>query len=163
MQVVVAFANGPLSLAGSTPDSDFPSIDSSPVSRPPIRAGIASCQLALLKRTLLFMIKVVSPRCSRSWGPSTGRCWPVGKPSSIGALPWAVEQDKSCPVTCLPGLTMRWIADFYPGDAKTDARDECIAMPHTLRAIDGEHETTAGFDATWPARPPGSRTGPTGF
>jgi len=63
-----------------------------------------------------------------------------------------------CPVAYLPGLTMRRIADLYPGEAKTDARDAFIiadaarAMPHTLRAIDGEDETIAelemivGFD-----------------
>jgi transposase len=53
---------------------------------------------------------------------------------------------------------MRRIADLYPGEAKTDAKDAFIiadaarAMPHTLRAIDGEDETIAelemivGFD-----------------
>lgn len=50
------------------------------------------------------------------------------------------------PVAHLPGLTMRRIADLYPGEAETDARDAFItadtarAMPHTLRAIDGEAE-----------------------
>lgn len=53
---------------------------------------------------------------------------------------------------------MRRIADLYPGEAKTDAKDALTiadaarAMPHTLRAIDGEDETIAelemivGFD-----------------
>lgn len=82
----------------------------------------------------------------------------VDQPASIGALPLAVARDTGCPVAYLPGLTMRRIADLYPGEAKTDARDAFIiadaarAMPHTLRAIDGEDETIAelemivGFD-----------------
>ena len=82
----------------------------------------------------------------------------VDQPASIGALPLAVARAMGCPVAYLPGLTMRRIADLYPGEAKTDARDAFIiadaarAMPHTLRAIDGEDETIAelemiaGFD-----------------
>ncbi len=82
----------------------------------------------------------------------------VDQPASIGALPLAVARNMGCPVAYLPGLTMRRIADLYPGEAKTDARDAFIiadaarAMPHTLRAIDGEDETIAelemivGFD-----------------
>lgn len=30
-----------------------------------------------------------------------------------------------CAVACLPGLAMWRIADLYPGEAKTDARDAC--------------------------------------
>jgi hypothetical protein len=77
----------------------------------------------------------------------------VGQPASIGALPVAVALDMGCPVAYLPGLTMRRIADLYPGEAKTDAKDAFIiagasrAMPHTLRAIDGEDETIA--DPSW--------------
>ena len=82
----------------------------------------------------------------------------VDQPASIGALPLAVARDAGCKVAYLPGLTMRRIADLYPGEAKTDARDAFIiadaarAMPHTLRAIDVEDETIAelemivGFD-----------------
>ncbi|GHE59064.1 insertion element IS110 uncharacterized 43.6 kDa protein [Streptomyces longispororuber] len=82
----------------------------------------------------------------------------VDQPASIGALPLAVARDMGCPVAYLPGLTMHRIADLYPGEAKTDAKDAFIiadaarAMPHTLRAIDGEDETIAelemivGFD-----------------
>ncbi|MFF5976957.1 IS110 family transposase [Streptomyces sp. NPDC012769] len=82
----------------------------------------------------------------------------VDQPASIRALPLAVARDMGCPVAYLPGLTMRRIADLYPGEANTDARDAFIitdasrAMPHTLRAIDGEDETSAelemivGFD-----------------
>lgn len=63
----------------------------------------------------------------------------VDQPASIGALPLAVARDMDCPVAYLPGLTMRRIADLYPGEAKTDAKDAFIiadaarAMPHTLR------------------------------
>ncbi|MFE3599033.1 IS110 family transposase [Streptomyces sp. NPDC059142] len=82
----------------------------------------------------------------------------VDQPASIGALPLAVARDAGCKVAYLPGLTMRRIADLYPGEAKTDARDSFIiadaarAMPHTLRALELEDETIAelemivGFD-----------------
>lgn len=82
----------------------------------------------------------------------------VDQPASIGALPLTVARATGCRVAYLPGLTMRRIADLYPGEAKTDAREAFIiadaarAMPHTLRAIDLEDETVAelemivGFD-----------------
>ncbi|CQR59427.1 Mobile element protein (plasmid) [Streptomyces leeuwenhoekii] len=82
----------------------------------------------------------------------------VDQPASIGALPLAVARDAGCQVAYLPGLTMRRIADLYPGEAKTDARDAFViadaarAMPHTLRAVDPADETVAelamiaGFD-----------------
>ncbi|WP_409467196.1 IS110 family transposase [Streptomyces sp. HC307] len=82
----------------------------------------------------------------------------VDQPASIGALPLTVARDAGCQVAYLPGLTMRRIADLYPGEAKTDARDAFIiadaarAMPHTLRTIELEDETVAelemivGFD-----------------
>ncbi|MGY4967583.1 IS110 family transposase, partial [Streptomyces sp. 900105245] len=82
----------------------------------------------------------------------------VDQPASIGALPLAVARNMGCPVAYLPGLTMRRIADLYPGEAKTDARDAFViadaarVMPHTLRSVDLEDETIAelemivGFD-----------------
>ena len=82
----------------------------------------------------------------------------VDQPASIGALPLAVARDAGCKVAYLPGLTMRRIADLYPGEAKTDARDAFIiadaarVMPHTLRSIELADETVAelemivGFD-----------------
>lgn len=82
----------------------------------------------------------------------------VDQPASIGALPLAVARDAGCRVAYLPGLTMRRIADLYPGEAKTDARDAFViadaarTMPHTLRAIELTDETVAelemivGFD-----------------
>ncbi|WP_069885800.1 IS110 family transposase [Streptomyces luteocolor] len=82
----------------------------------------------------------------------------VDQPASIGALPLAVARDMGCPVAYLPGLTMRRIADLYPGEAKTDARDAFViadaarAMPHTLHSVDLDDETIAelemivGFD-----------------
>ncbi|WP_435792397.1 IS110 family transposase [Actinacidiphila glaucinigra] len=82
----------------------------------------------------------------------------VDQPASIGALPLAVARDVGCRVAYLPGLTMRRIADLYPGEAKTDARDAYViadaarSMPHTLRAIEAADETVAelemltGFD-----------------
>lgn len=53
---------------------------------------------------------------------------------------------------------MRWIADLYPGESKTDARDAAIVAdaartrPHTLRDLAPDDETVAelnmlvGFD-----------------
>lgn len=82
----------------------------------------------------------------------------VDQPASVGALPLAVARDAGCRVAYLPGLTMRRIADLYPGEAKTDARDAYViadaarSMPHTLRAIEAADETVAelemltGFD-----------------
>ncbi|WP_030893473.1 IS110 family transposase, partial [Streptomyces varsoviensis] len=62
----------------------------------------------------------------------------VDQPASIGALPLTVARDAGCQVTYLPGLAMRRIADLYPGEAKTDAKDAAViadaarTMPHTL-------------------------------
>lgn len=82
----------------------------------------------------------------------------VDQPASIGALPLAVARAAGCRVGYLPGLTMRRIADLYPGEAKTDARDAYViadaarTMPHTLRSIELADETVAelemivGFD-----------------
>ena len=61
-------------------------------------------------------------------------------------------------VGCLPGLSMRRIADLSPGSAKTDKRDAAAiaqtatTMLHTLRAISTSDDDTAalsiptGFD-----------------
>ena len=65
----------------------------------------------------------------------------VDQPASIGALPVAVAQHRGITVTYLPGRTMRQVADTFPGEAKTDARDAWIiaeaarTMPHTIRAL----------------------------
>ncbi|MFJ9669159.1 IS110 family transposase [Streptomyces sp. NPDC101219] len=82
----------------------------------------------------------------------------VDQPASIGALPLTVARDAGCQVAYLPGLAMRRIADLYPGEAKTDAKDAAViadaarTMPHTLRTLDLTDEVTAeltmlvGFD-----------------
>ncbi|MDV9171025.1 IS110 family transposase [Streptomyces sp. W16] len=82
----------------------------------------------------------------------------VDQPASIGALPLTVARDAGCKVAYLPGLSMRRIADLYPGEAKTDARDAAViadaarTMPHTLRSLEATDEITAeltvlvGFD-----------------
>jgi transposase len=82
----------------------------------------------------------------------------VDQPASIGALPLAVARDAGALVAYLPSLAMRRIADLYPGSAKTDARDAFViadaarTMPHTLRDLRPDDETTAalslilGFD-----------------
>ena len=65
----------------------------------------------------------------------------VDQPATIGALAVAVAQHREIPVAYLPGLTMRRIADLYPGDAKTDEKDAFIiadaarSLPHTLRDL----------------------------
>ncbi|GHH75266.1 insertion element IS110 uncharacterized 43.6 kDa protein [Streptomyces sulfonofaciens] len=82
----------------------------------------------------------------------------VDQPASIGALPLTVARDAGCQVAYLPGLAMRRIADLYPGEAKTDAKDAAViadaarTMPHTLRSLELTGEVTAeltvlvGFD-----------------
>lgn len=82
----------------------------------------------------------------------------VDQPNTIGALPVTVARACGHDVAYLPGLSMRRIADLYPGQAKTDARDAHIiadaarTMPHTLRRVDIGDETLtelavlAGFD-----------------
>ena len=65
----------------------------------------------------------------------------VDQPATIGALAVAVAQHMGIPVAYLPGLTMRRIADLYPGDAKTDEKDAFIiadaarSLPHTFREL----------------------------
>ncbi|MCF6429271.1 IS110 family transposase, partial [Amycolatopsis tucumanensis] len=82
----------------------------------------------------------------------------VDQPATIGALPVAVARAAGHRVAYLPGLAMRRIADLYPGNAKTDARDAFIiadaarSLPHTLRQVDtgdealAELEVLVGFD-----------------
>lgn len=82
----------------------------------------------------------------------------VDQPNTIGALPVTVARACGHAVAYLPGLTMRRVADLYPGQAKTDARDAFIiadtarTMPHTLRRVDvgdealAELEVLVGFD-----------------
>ncbi|MDV6277832.1 IS110 family transposase [Rhodococcus erythropolis] len=82
----------------------------------------------------------------------------VDQPNTIGALPITVARACGHQVAYLPGLSMRRIADLYPGNAKTDARDAFIiadtarTMPHTLRRVDTGDDALAelgvlvGFD-----------------
>jgi hypothetical protein len=55
-------------------------------------------------------------------------------------------------VAYLPGLAMRRIADLYPGNAKTDARDAFViadaarTLPHTLRRVDVGDDTLVELD-----------------
>jgi transposase len=73
----------------------------------------------------------------------------VDQPASIGALTIAVARSLGVDVGYLPGLAMRRIADLYPGEGKTDARDAFIiadaarTMPHTLRRVGTDDETLA--------------------
>lgn len=77
----------------------------------------------------------------------------VDQPATIGALAVAVAQQLGITVAYLPGLSMRRIADMYPGNAKTDEKDAFIiadaarTMPHTLRSIEvaDEDEATLGM------------------
>nr|WP_279306241.1 transposase [Rhodococcus globerulus] len=89
---------------------------------------------------------------------------------TIGALPVTVARACGHDVAYLPGLSMRRIADLYPGQAKTDARDAFIiadtarAMPHTLRrSIPAtkywpSSACSSGSTTILPAKPPGSAT-----
>lgn len=75
----------------------------------------------------------------------------VDQPAAIGALVIAVARGLGIDVGYLPGLAMRRIADLYPGEGKTDARDAFViadaarTMPHTLRRVGTEDETLAGL------------------
>src|SRR5699024_2203117 len=82
----------------------------------------------------------------------------VDQPASIEALPLTVARQSGCEVAYLPGLARRRIADLYPGQAKTDAKDAAVSaeaartMAHTLRSLETKDEITAeltvlvGFD-----------------
>ncbi|MDQ0779875.1 hypothetical protein QF026_008341 [Streptomyces aurantiacus] len=82
----------------------------------------------------------------------------VDQPASVGALPLTVARDAGCKVVCLPGPAMRRIADLYPGEVKSDAKDAAViadaarTMPHTLCSLEPTDEITAelavlvGFD-----------------
>ena len=73
----------------------------------------------------------------------------IDQPASIGALVIAVARHLGLDVAYLPGLAMRRIADLYPGEGKTDARDAFIiadgarTMPHTLLRVGTDDETLA--------------------
>ncbi len=75
----------------------------------------------------------------------------VDQPATIGALAIAVAQDMGVEVAYLPGLTMRRIADLYPGEAKTDQKDAFIiadaarSLPHTLRQLTKTDQDEAGL------------------
>ena len=64
----------------------------------------------------------------------------MDQPVTIGALPVDVTQARHHGRSSAR-LVMRRIADLYPGEAKTDARDApiiggaALTMPHTRRAI----------------------------
>jgi transposase len=76
----------------------------------------------------------------------------VDQPNTIGALPVTVARACGLDVAYLPGLAMRRIADLYPGNAKTDARDAFIiadaarTLAHALRSIDVDDEALAELD-----------------
>ena len=76
----------------------------------------------------------------------------VDQPATIGALPVTVARTCGHDVAYLPGLAMRRIADLYPGNAKTDARDAYViadaarTLPHALRRVDAGDETLAELD-----------------
>ncbi len=73
----------------------------------------------------------------------------VDQPASIGALTIAVARSLSIDVGYLPGLAMRRLADVFPGEGKTDARDAYViaetarTMPHVLRRVGADEQTLA--------------------
>src|SRR5829696_6034672 len=83
----------------------------------------------------------------------------VDQPASIGALAIAVARSMGVEVGYLPGLAMRRIAELYPGEGKTDARDAFViadaarTLAHTMRRVGPEEQTVtavgvlAGYDA----------------
>lgn len=73
----------------------------------------------------------------------------VDQPASIGTLAVTVARACGCEVAYLPGLSMRRLADLYPGSGKTDARDAYViadaarTMPHLLHSIDPDESVRA--------------------
>jgi hypothetical protein len=90
----------------------------------------------------------------------------VDQLASIGALAIAVARSRGIAVAYLLGLSMRRIADLYPGEGKTDAWDAHIiadaarTLAHALRGVGPDEQTTvelavlAGMTLTWPMSPP---------
>lgn len=72
----------------------------------------------------------------------------VDQLASIGALAIAVARARNIDVAYLPGLAMRRIADLYPGETKTGARDAHViadaarTLPHALRRGGPDEQTT---------------------
>jgi len=61
----------------------------------------------------------------------------VDQPASIGALAIAVARSMGVQIGYLPGLAMRRIADLYPGEGKTDARDAFVIADAAACAAPG--------------------------
>jgi hypothetical protein len=76
----------------------------------------------------------------------------VDRPALIGALPLAMARDMGCPVAYLPGLTMRRIADLYPGEAKTTRRTRSSSRTPPARCL-----TLCGPSTAWTRRSPSWR------
>ncbi|WP_071803710.1 IS110 family transposase [Couchioplanes caeruleus] len=95
----------------------------------------------------------------------------VDQPASIGALAIAVARSMGIEVGYLPGPAMRRIAELYPGEGKTDARDAFViadaarTLPHTLRRVGPDEKAVAalgvlaGYDADLQTRRHGCPTG----
>jgi hypothetical protein len=81
------------------------------------------------------------------------------QPASIGALAIAVARSMGVEVGYPPGLAMRRIADLYPGEGKTDARDAFViadaarTLPHALRRVGPDEQTLTALGC-WPAMTP---------
>ena len=81
----------------------------------------------------------------------------VDQPASIGALAIAVARSMGVEVGYLPGLAMRRIADLYPGEGKTDARDAFViadaarTLPHALRRVGPDEQTVVALGVAVPA------------
>ncbi len=85
----------------------------------------------------------------------------VDQPASVGTLPLTVARDAGCKVAYLPGLAMRRIADLYPGEAETGAKDAAViadaarTMPHTPAFVGADRRDHRRAD-----RAGGTRSGP---
>ena len=83
----------------------------------------------------------------------------VDQLASIGALAIAVARSRGIAVAYLPGLAMRRIADLYPGEGKTDARDAYViadaarTLPHALRRA-GRRSRPPSSWPCWPGTTP---------
>jgi transposase len=70
----------------------------------------------------------------------------IDQPGSIAQLALALAARREVPVAYVPGLVMRWAADLYPGEAKTDRRDAYVIADTGRTRRKQVHWLDAGSD-----------------
>jgi hypothetical protein len=87
----------------------------------------------------------------------------VDQLASVGALAIGVARSRGIAIAYLPGLAMRRIADLFPGEGKTDARDAHIIADaaRTLPTRFAGSAPTSRPPSSWPCWPGTTLTWPT--